>query len=134
MTKEIRTAQDEFTRLFGDIWGTTLDKVSRYPLTNIATDTDENLVIEVAIAGFDKKEIGIEVKGNELHILGSKNTDETVQELNYFQKHISHNEFKRVIVLNKIYVNGDISAKVDNGILTVIIKPKQLEKQVIVIE
>jgi HSP20 family protein len=103
-------------------------KVNRYPLTDISEDTvSGELVISVAVSGFEKEEISIEKTGKELIIRGDK--DFKVDEnLKYYQKHISENSFERVIVLNDIFVGGEISAEIKNGILTIIItpvKPKQ---------
>lgn len=107
-------------------------KVNRYPLTNIAEDDEGNLIIEVAVAGFSKKEIDIEVKGNELHITGKK--EALPSDINYHQKHISTDDFERVLGLHEKFVGGDISATFKNGLLTIRVIPKEPTKKLIKID
>jgi len=120
----------ELEMLFRPLHGQS--KIARYPLTNIGTDEKDNLFIEVAVAGFKKEEISIERKGNELHICGEFLQEDL--EINYYQKHISQEPFKRVIVLHEKYVNGEINASVEDGILTIMVQPKEEEKSFIEIK
>lgn len=107
-------------------------KIERYPLTNIGYDKEGLLIIEVAVAGFNKENIELEVKGNQLHITGTKSSETC--NISYLQKHISTNNFERVIVLHEDYVNGDVFASVYNGILTITVKPKETSKRIVNIQ
>lgn len=109
------------------------DKVARYPLTNIGIDSDETLHIEVAVAGFDKDDIEIELKGNYLIITGNIIIPEEKEDIRYIQEHISANTFSRRIVLNDVYLGGEIRANVSNGILTITIDPKEPVRKLIAI-
>lgn len=105
--------------------------VERYPLTNLST-IDNKLVIELALAGFNKNDIEIELKGNELHISGKKEVIEGSEDKKeYIQKHISQKEFTRIIVLHKTFVGGNILAEMQDGILTIEIEPVEQPKQFI---
>jgi len=107
-------------------------KVNRYPLTNIAEDDNGDLIIEIAVAGFSKKEIDIEVKGNELHVVGKKEALPT--DITYHQKHISTDDFERILGLHEKFVGGDISATFKNGLLTIRVIPKEPTKKLIKID
>jgi len=105
-------------------------KVRRYPLTNLGTDAD-NLVIEIAIAGFGPNDVEISTSGNELIIEGSKIQENSTE---YFQKHISSEDFKRIIRLSDEYVQGKIQAEYNNGILTIVVEKNEPEKKLIEIK
>ena len=113
------------------------DKVARYPLTNLGVDSDDNLHIEVAVAGFGKNDIELEQKGNYLIITGSKlnavneSNDGEDNGIHYIQQHISSKDFERTIVLNENYVGGDIKADVANGILNIVVKPNEPTRKLI---
>ena len=105
-------------------------KVRRYPLTNLGTNAD-NLVIEIAIAGFGPDDVEISTSGNELIIEGSKIQENSTE---YFQKHISSEDFKRIIRLSDEYVQGKIQAEYNNGILTIVVEKNEPEKKLIEIK
>jgi HSP20 family protein len=101
------------------------DKVNRYPLTNLGVDENDNsLIIEIAVAGFGKKDVKLDLKGNVLHIIGNKLKNLDEEKVNYIQRHISISEFERTIVLHDNYVGGDITANLEDGILTIKVSSK----------
>lgn len=105
-------------------------QVTRYPLTNLGVVEENNkLHIEIAVAGFNKDDISIEASANKLIIKGTKEDDD--YGVRYIQKHISSNPFERIIVLHDDYVDGIVTASVEDGILTVQVEPKTLKKQLI---
>ena len=91
--------------------------VSNYPPYNINQVKDNKYKIEVALAGFDKKDIAVEAKDNSLTIR-SKNK-ETIDEKGNGVVHrgIARRQFVRSFALGEdIKVND---AKLENGLLTV---------------
>ena len=110
---------------------TSTGKVQRYPLTNIGTYEDETLLIELAIAGFDKNEVELELKGNQLHVIGKK--EALPSDIKYIQQHISDTNFERILVLHENYVGGDIKANFKNGILSITVTPKEPTRKLIAI-
>lgn len=108
--------------------------VQRYPLTNIATDENMNLYIEIAVAGFSKEDISMELKGNKLHITGVYSEKDDLVSLRYYQQNISQRDFNRVIALDERYLQGDINASIEDGILSVIISPIEPDKKLIEIK
>lgn len=111
--------KDSFERLFFPH-----QKVSRYPLTDVALDKDDVLHITLACAGFSKEEISINVEGNVLTIEGAEPEDvESSDELRFLQRHISSDGFRRSLSLHDKYVGGTIRANYENGLLHITIKP-----------
>lgn len=104
---------------------------AHYPSTDIITK-DNNLIIDIAIPGFERDNIDIEIIGNELIISGENLEEIEVKE--YHQKQINRKQFERIVVLRKEYASGDISAKLENGILSVTIKPKEEKRKSIFID
>ena len=103
---------DEFYRLL-----VSSDIVSNYPPYNINQVKDNKYKIEVALAGFDKKDIAVEAKENTLTIR-SKREDKTNEEVDgVLHRGIARRQFVRSFALGEdIKVND---AKLENGLLTV---------------
>lgn len=97
-------------------------KVARYPLTDMGIDKDDILHIDIAVAGFTQDDITITQVGNQLHVNGKSSNEKP--DIQYIQKHISINDFSRILVLHENYVGGDVSASMKNGILKITVKPK----------
>jgi len=109
-------------------------KTTRYPLTNLFIDENENVVVEIAAAGFDKDNIDIELVGDTLVIIGKYEETQEEKSRDYIQKHISSSSFERKIRLHKDYLNGDIEAEFKNGLLRVIVKKKEQPRKLIEIK
>ena len=90
---------------------------SNYPPYNINQVKDNDYKIEVALAGFDKKDIAVEAKDNTLTIR-SKREDKTNEEVDgIVHRGIASRQFARSFALgDNIKVND---AKLENGLLTV---------------
>lgn len=113
-------------------------KISRYPLTNLAVDKNGNIIVELALAGFDKDDIDIELIGDTLVITGEiseeKEDQEDQENIEYIQRHISKAKFVRKIRLHKDYLNGDIKAEFDNGLLRIVVSKKEQPRKLIEIK
>ena len=100
-----------FDRLFDTDFHTTS---GGFPPYNIVKNDDYNYQIEMALAGYSKKDIDIELKEGTLSISSKKLEDDT-DEINLIHKGISHRSFKRSFTLSdEMKVNG---AKMENGML-----------------
>lgn len=85
-----------------------------YPPVNITKLDDEKYAIELAIAGFRKREISITLQENRLTITGEKKDQD---EKNYLVRGIASRSFQRTFILaDSAKVN---SATFDCGILTI---------------
>ena len=98
----------------------TIDRISKlstdsYPHYNIEQISSSLLRITVAVAGFDKKDLEINLEGNQLQIKGFKNEDN--EDKIYLHRGIATRQFQRNFVLAEgIEVEG---ASMDNGLLSV---------------
>ena len=84
-----------------------------YPPHNIVKIDDENFNIEMAVAGFSKDDVEVELKDGTLTVSGSKTEDER----DYAHKGISSRKFSKSFRLAE-YVIAD-GADLVNGILVV---------------
>ena len=98
-----------------------LDQVARnsndsYPPHNVLRVSDTDYLIELAVAGFSRDELTIEVKDRTLTISG----EHTNQGREYIHRGISTKKFKRTFRLSEhVHVNG---ADFKDGILSVELK------------
>ena len=85
-----------------------------FPPYNIRKDGDYNYVIEMALAGFGKKDIEVEVKEGLLTVRSVKENDENDSNL---YRGISYRKFNRKFTLaDDVEVND---ASLENGMLTI---------------
>lgn len=121
-----------------DRFANLLDAVSRqeqsqpsYPPYNIELTGEDQYRISMAVAGFDKSELNIEVKENNLTVSGSKN--ENSNERRFLHQGIAARNFERRFQLaDYVRVEG---ASVENGLLHVdlvreipdAVKPRTIE-------
>lgn len=59
---------DILGRIYNDPFTTVKQSTAGYPISDLYKDEDENQVIEVALAGFTKDELKVEVKDNAISI------------------------------------------------------------------
>lgn len=101
--------------------------IPNYPPYNIVKNDENNYTIEMAVAGFGKQNIDIEIANNKLIIKGGLTTenmaDETVNPVNYLWKGISDRYFTRTFALadsievkNAELVNGMLKVFLENVI------------------
>lgn len=99
---------------------------SKYPPYNIRHQNDENgskYILDIAVAGFNRKELQVGLIDDELSVSGKK--DETSNSENYIHKGIAFRTFKQKF---KLHPYCEVkSVELNDGILTVVInneKPK----------
>ena len=103
---------DEFDRMLDSS-----EFVSNYPPYNINQVKDNDYKIEVALAGFDKKDIAVEAKDNTLTIRNKRDNKTNEEVDGVLHKGIARRQFTRSFALgDNIKVND---AKLENGLLTV---------------
>tara|TARA_Y100000034_G_scaffold115901_1_gene153597 strand:- start:356 stop:784 length:429 start_codon:yes stop_codon:yes gene_type:complete len=126
-----RTAFDQiFDQFFNDPRPMIKRSTDGYPLTDIYKDEEDNQVIEVALAGFSKEDIQIEIKDNTItisHNSGSWKGEDRPS------RRIARRAFSKTFVdyHNKLDLVKS-TATFENGLLTIII-PEVAEKQAIMI-
>ena len=105
-----------FDRIFDNLSRYTSDNMQStgFPPYNIRKEGDYNYVIELALAGFGKKDIEVEVADGTLSVRSVKENSEDDSTV---YRGISYRRFERKFTMaDDIVVNG---AKLENGMLTV---------------
>ena len=87
-----------------------------FPPYNIRKEGDYNYAIEMALAGFGKKDIEIEVKDGTLAVRSTKE-NETDTDDNQLYRGISYRKFDRKFTLSEDIVVQE--ASLENGMLTI---------------
>lgn len=106
---------------------------SNYPPHNIVKYSDDTYAIEIAVAGFTKEEVTVEVDQDQLTIRGVKNRPNTSINVEYLHRGLAARDFEQTFTLAEyMEVRG---ASVDNGMLQIDIqrivpealKPRQIK-------
>lgn len=107
-----RSAFVGFDHLFDELERLTVNAKDTYPPHNIVHKDDHHFDIEIAVAGFSKNDLVIEVKDGILSVLGEKADTRT-----YAHKGISTRKFQRTFRLSEyVHITG---ADLQNGILVI---------------
>ena len=105
-----------FDNLFDRLFDIDLESSNSYPPYNISKVDDNNYVIEMALAGFNKDDIEIELSDGELTVRSKKREDSN-KDVNLIHKGISHRSFNRKFTLSEeILVKN---AEMKNGMLII---------------
>ena len=88
---------------------------TNYPPYNVLKHDDDHFEIEVAVAGFDREDISIEVDQNHLTIKGERLKDD--DDSKYLHRGLAARDFDRSFTLAEHIIVGD--AELTNGILRV---------------
>ena len=109
-----------FDRMFNEMESlmTQAAKLPNWPPYNVKKTGDNTYCIEMAVAGFGKSDLDIEMRGNELHIKGEVKPDENSS---YLHKGIAERGFERkfniadsVVIKNAELVNGMLKIVLEN--------------------
>jgi len=97
-----------------------------------AFDREKELVIRVEIPGVKPEDVDITMEDRTLTISGKREFDETVEQAGYHPREIFAGEFKRTLVLPEGLNPEEITAKAEDGILTVTLprRPEVLPRKV----
>ena len=132
-TNSLNKALIGFDSLFNDFEHRFANQInSSYPPYNILKYDDDTFEIEVAVTGFSKDEVTVEIIQNQLLVKGIRNrTSETEPE--YLHRSLAARDFTRSWTLAEHMVVGE--GRIKNGVLTVgltrempeALKPRQLK-------
>ena len=127
-----RTAFDQlFEQFFQDPRPLVKRTTDGYPLTDVYRDQDENQIIEMALAGFSKDDLEIEVKENKISICHEAQPWEGDDRP---PRRIARRSFTKTFVdYNNTLDLAKAKATFENGLLTILI-PQIEEKQAVQIE
>jgi len=108
---------DPFFLGFGDQfvrWETNKKTTSSFPPYNVKKVDEDNYVVELAVAGYNREDIDVTVDKDTLIIKSERENDE---ESEYIHKGIAGRNFTQTFTLGEYMVVK--SASLDNGLLTV---------------
>jgi molecular chaperone IbpA len=115
-TAALNRALIGFDSLFNDAERRFANQIqTNYPPYNVLKHDDDHFEIEVAVAGFDKEDISIEVDQNHLTIKGERLKDDDTSK--YLHRGLAARDFERSFTLADHIIVGD--AELTNGILRV---------------
>lgn len=104
-----------FDRLFDDVERRFANSTNNYPPYNILKHDENSFEIEIAVAGFDREDISVEVDQNLLRIVGRRAKEDDAAK--YIHKGLAARDFERVFTLADHMEVGE--AEMTNGILRV---------------
>ena len=105
-----------FDNLFDRLFDIDLESSNSYPPYNISKVDENNYIIEMALAGFNKDNIEIELADSELTVR-SKKREDLNKDVNLIHQGISHRSFNRKFTLSEeILVKN---AEMKNGMLII---------------
>ncbi len=133
MLPTIRRTQNWLPGVFNDFFGNEwMEKTnSSSPALNIL-ENEKGFIVEVAAPGMTKEDFNVKIDDdNHLVISVDKKTEteEHDEETCYLRREFSYSHFQRRMILPDTIDQEKISAKAENGILTIEI-PKREEKDI----
>ena len=132
-TTALNRALIGFDRIFNDFENRFQHSTTNYPPYNVIKHDENSFEIEVAVAGFDREDITIEVDQNQLIIRGQRTKDDDTSK--YVYRGLAARDFERAFTLAEHFIVGD--ADLTNGILRVNLTrevPEALKPRVIAIK
>ena len=123
-----------FTNLLDDVFNSSIsdlvgsDFAVTTPSVNVSED-NENVVLEVAAPGLDKKDFNITVEKDQLIISATKEAQaEDKEEGKWTRKEFNYQSFKRSFHLSDKIETDKIEAEYNNGILKLVLPKKEEAK------
>lgn len=118
---ELNALQKQF---FGDDWMTPMRGVS-IPTTDVYTKDDKELVVEAHLPNFDEQDIDVHVENGALIVQAESHEKEEDKSKRYVVRESSRSFYRR-IQLPERAVEDDIDARMDNGVLKVVVPLREL--------
>lgn len=100
-------------------------KSVKYDIYTRVTEDKEYLVFEVALPGYEKEDIKVNQKYNELFVKAEATEKELNDGEKYIVKGITKKDVKLRWQLGENYIDTPITAKFENGILYVLVEKKE---------
>ena len=99
-------------------------------------ETDDDIVVKVAVPGIKPEDIEITLTGDTLTIKGEAKREENIEEWNYIRQERSYGRFSRSITLPGKLVADNTKAEFEHGVLTLTVpkiaevKPRSIKVKV----
>lgn len=131
--KNMAMLQDRINRLFEDAFPRSatgdedLSECAWKPLVDIH-DSPQGVVVQVDLPGVQKEDVAVEVKNNQLIIMGLRQPSADVENEQYYRRERVCGSFRRTFALRSTVSPEGIKASFKNGVLTIIIPEPEEEK------
>lgn len=130
------TPFQEFDRFLDDdffmpVWG----KRGIAPAIDLY-ETENEVVAEVGIPGFDPKKVNIEIENNVLHIRGEEQQEVEDKDRGYYRKEVRRGAFARSVSLPTEVESGKVNATCEKGLLKIVmpksekVKPRKVNVEI----
>ena len=117
-----------FDRIFDDMLGSMFPTIANdfgddfftkgsYPKVNVV-NYDSSIEIDAAIPGLTKDDVNVEITDGVLTIQGTSAQRENVDDAQYLKREIKRSSFRRSFTLGDNLDSSNVTARFDNGILT----------------
>lgn len=104
-----------FNRISNEFENRHVNSTTNYPPYNVIQHDENNFEVEIAVAGFDRNDISVEVNQDRLVIKGTRQKEE--DETKYVHRGLAARDFEREFTLVDHVEVGE--AELTNGILRV---------------
>jgi HSP20 family protein len=99
-----------------------------FPKVNVL-DKEDSYLVEIAVAGFEKDDVSLELKDNCLFISAEKEEEVEDEKGSYVMKEIASRSFRRVVRLPKEVDQRKIECNYKDGVVKCFIGKKGVDKQ-----
>ncbi len=90
-------------------------------------ENENEFIIKADLPGFDKKDIKVSLNNNQLTIEAEKKVENKVENATIHREERFSGKYMRTLSLPENCEGNNITAKLDNGVLDLIIKKKQIK-------
>ncbi|MBU0732431.1 Hsp20/alpha crystallin family protein [Patescibacteria group bacterium] len=91
-------------------------------------EKDNNIVVEIPVAGFDEKNVDLSIEDNILTIKGTTEKKSEIDDKEYYRQEVQYGAFQNSFAF-PVEVDGDkASASYKKGILTISVPKKQKQE------
>ena len=120
-------------RIFDELQSSLMDDAPAYPPYNIKKISDNKYEIEMAVAGFRKEDLKVEIDNNQLIIEGNKESKEESKDVDYVYKGIASRHFRQSFAMadhlkvnSSEFKDGMLKIELENE-MPAVAKPKKIE-------
>lgn len=135
-TNALNRALVGFDTLFNDFEGRFANQINNnYPPYNIVKYDEDSYEIQIAVSGFEKEEITVEIDQNQLIIKGESSSHDSNDGVQYLYRGLAARDFTRIFALAEHMEVGE--GKIKNGVLKIELKrviPEALKPRVLKIK
>ncbi|MDG6242876.1 MAG: Hsp20/alpha crystallin family protein [Methanolobus sp.] len=127
---EMKRMHDRLNRFFSEEGKRSemMDIDTLSPLVDIK-EKDNNIIVTTDLPGIDKKDVNIDIKDNMVWISANTHKESEEEKEGYLMRERSYNRFARAFNLPAAVREGDASAKLEDGVLTITLPKAEIEEK-----